>query len=132
MLRFLLCAFVAAAQAFTAAPNAFAAASGVRASLAMKGGPPIPKGPFGDFYLPGEEAKGWVGDTSQGTQIAKFEAGEDYLFFQGPAPETAIQEDLPSLFSIENLSEAKITVAQIGVTATGIGSAVALATLLTQ
>jgi len=130
MQRFLLMLLVAAAQAFTAAPRAFAAAPGARASLAMKGGVPIPKGPFGDYRMPGEE-KGWVGDTSQGTQIAKFEAGEDYLFFQGPSPETAIQEDLPSLFSAENLAEAQITVPQIAVTALGVGSAVALAGLLT-
>lgn len=93
--------------------------------------PPVPKGPFGGFRLPGEDTDGIVGDRSQGTQIAKFQAGEDYLFFQGPAPKTAIQDDLPSLFSAENFEDLEIVPAQIAVTATGLLSfAVVLGTLL--
>jgi len=93
--------------------------------------PPIPKGPFGDFVLPGDSSDGWVGDQSKGTQIDKFQSGEDYLFFQGPAPKTAIQEDLPDFFSLENFEDIEIVPAQIAVTATGLLSfAVVLGTLL--
>ena len=45
------------------------------------------------------QSVGIVGDRSRSKQIAKFEAASDYLFFQGPAPKTAIQEDLPDFFS---------------------------------
>jgi len=42
-----------------------------------------------------------------------FEAAEDYLFFQGPAPKSAIQDDLPDFFSAENFTDMKVTVPQI-------------------
>ena len=61
--------------------------------------PKIPSGPFGGFFDPDEEKAGWVGDRSKSKQIEKFEKGSDYLFFQGPAPKTAIQEDVPNFFS---------------------------------
>ena len=62
--------------------------------------PKIPKGPFGGYAEPGDsQSVGIVGDRSRSKQIAKFEAASDYLFFQGPAPKTAIQEDLPDFFS---------------------------------
>ena len=61
--------------------------------------PKIPSGPFGGYFEPDEAKTGWVGDRSRGKQIEKYEQGSDFLFFQGPAPRTAIQEDLPSFFS---------------------------------
>ena len=62
--------------------------------------PKIPKGPFGGYAEPGgSQERGILGDKSKSRQIAKFEAAQDYLFFQGPAPKSAIQEDLPSFFS---------------------------------
>ena len=62
--------------------------------------PLIPKGPFGNYRSPSDSTEdGWVGDRSRGTQIGKFEAGEDYLFFQGPAPKSAVQPDLPGLLT---------------------------------
>lgn len=73
-----------------------------------------PKGPFG-----GSGEQGWIGDQGRGTQVQKFEGGTDYLFFQGPAPKSAIQENLPSFFSAENFSNLKITPAQIAVTLVG-------------
>ena len=61
--------------------------------------PKIPSGPFGGYFDPDEAQAGWVGDRSRSKQIEKFEKGADYLFFQGPAPKTAIQEDVPDFFS---------------------------------
>jgi hypothetical protein len=61
--------------------------------------PKIPSGPFGGYFDPDEAKAGWVGDRSRSKQIEKFEKGADYLFFQGPAPKTAIQEDVPDFFS---------------------------------
>ena len=61
--------------------------------------PKIPSGPFGGYFDPDEAKAGWVGDRSRSKQIEKFEKGSDYLFFQGPAPKTAIQEDVPNFFS---------------------------------
>merc|ERR1719446_1636935 len=80
-----------------------------------------PKGPFGGSVKPGSP-EGWIGDRSQSVQIKKFEKGEDYLFFQGPAPKTAVQEDLPSFFSFENLADAEIKPIQIVVTGVGLGT----------
>lgn len=99
-------------------------------SLSMKKAPLIPKGPLGGYRVPGEEENGWVGDRSRGTQIGKFEKGEDFLFFQGPAPKSAIQEDLPSFFSGDNFSDLEITPLQIAVTVTGIGSFAAVTSVL--
>ena len=56
--------------------------------------------------------------------------GKDYLFFQGPSPKTCYQDDLASFFSPENFQDMEITPAQIGVTGLGLGTAVALASLL--
>eukprot|EP00966_Prymnesium_polylepis_P230706 5339100-Prymnesium_polylepis.1 len=75
-----------------------------------------PKGAFGGT---GSAEDGWLGDQGQSAQVKKFEAGTDYLFFQGPAPKTAIQEDLPSLFSADNFADIQITPAQIAVTLVG-------------
>merc|ERR1719327_2427084 len=67
-----------------------------------------------------------VDEKSKSRQIAKFEAAQDYLFFQGPAPKSAIQEDLPSFFSPENFQYAvdnlKITPLRIGIGLAGLGA----------
>ena len=55
-----------------------------------------PKGPFGGST---EDGEGWVGDRGVSAQVTKFEAGSDYLFFQGPAPTSAVQPDLPGLLT---------------------------------
>merc|ERR1712128_334944 len=93
--------------------------------------PKIPSGPFGGFFDPDEEKAGWVGDRSKSKQIEKFEKASDYLFFQGPAPKTAIQEDVPNFFSPENvesiLEDIKITPLRIGIGLAGAGSAVIVA-----
>ncbi|KAL1500365.1 hypothetical protein AB1Y20_013028 [Prymnesium parvum] len=73
-----------------------------------------PKGPFGGY-----DEEGWLGDNGAGEQVKNFEAGTDYLFFQGPTPKTGIQEDLPSFFSKENFADLEITPAQIAVTLVG-------------
>lgn len=75
----------------------------MRAQAFMKA--KAPKGPFGGSGGPED---GWVGDQGRSEQVKKFEAGQDYLFFQGPAPMTAVQEDLPSFFSAENLAPGEI------------------------
>jgi len=89
--------------------------------------PKIPSGPFGGFFDPDEEKAGWVGDRSKSKQIEKFEKGSDYLFFQGPAPKTAIQEDVPNFFSPDNVqsivADIKITPLRIGIGLTGSASA---------
>ena len=42
--------------------------------------PLIPKGPFGNYRSPSDSTEdGWVGDRSRGTQIGKFEAGEEAM-----------------------------------------------------
>ena len=62
--------------------------------------PLIPKGPFGNFRSASDGSdEGWVGDRSRSAQIGKFEAGEDYLFFQGPSPQYAVQPDLPGVLT---------------------------------
>lgn len=135
MFRLLLLAFVASATAFTV-PATRAARS--RAVMMADGGKSnntpakyAPKGPFGGYTKPGDGSTGWAGDQSKGTQIGKFERGEDYLFFQGPAPKTAIQEDLPSFFSPETITEAEFQgPLQILVTLTGAGSLFGLLFLL--
>ena len=92
----------------------------------------VPKGPFGGYVTASESSAdaGWIGDQSNGEQIGKFERGEDYLFFQGPAPKTAVQEDLPSLFSAENLAEMQIKPLQIGVTVVGVATFAAVGSVL--
>merc|ERR1719310_2169362 len=103
------------------------AAQPARSVSMMAKKPLIPKGPFGNYRSPSDSTEdGWVGDRSRGVQIGKFEAGEDYLFFQGPAPKTAIQEDLPSFFSLENLGDAaanlQVTPVRVLIGVAGIGS----------
>ena len=51
-----------------------------------------PKGAFGGFNKPGDTSEGWIGDRSKSLQIKNFEEGSDFLFFQGPAPTTAVQD----------------------------------------
>merc|ERR1719390_500126 len=81
------------------------AAQPARSVSMMAKKPLIPKGPFGNYRSPSDSTEdGWVGDRSRGTQIGKFEAGEDYLFFQGPAPKSAVQPDLPGLLTGENFA----------------------------
>ena len=93
--------------------------------------PKIPSGPFGGYFEPNEAKAGWVGDRSRSKQIEKYEQGSDFLFFQGPAPKTAIQEDVPNFFSPENvesiLEDIKITPLRIGIGLAGAGSAVIVA-----
>ena len=93
-----------------------------------------PKGAFGGYAKPGEasQQKGWIGDRSKSLQIRKFEKGEDFLFFQGPAPKTGVQEDLPSFFSPDNFADIQIKPIQIAVTATGIGTFAAAAAVIVQ
>ena len=90
-----------------------------------------PKGAFGGKAKPGKgQAQGWIGDRSKSTQVTKFEEGSDFLFFQGPAPKSAVQENLPSFFSAENFQDLEIKPLQIAVTATGFGSLLAIVALL--
>jgi hypothetical protein len=88
--------------------------------------PKIPSGPFGGYFEPDETKAGWIGDRSRSKQIEKFEKGADYLFFQGPAPKTAIQEDVPNFFSPENfqsiIEDIKITPLRIGIGLAGVSS----------
>jgi hypothetical protein len=86
-----------------------------------------PKGAFGGSGGPEE---GWVGDRGRSEQVQKFEDGTDFLFFQGPAPTTAVQPDLPNFFSAENFSDMKINVSQVAFTVIGFGAAAVLAYLL--
>jgi hypothetical protein len=66
------------------------------------------------------------------TQVQKYEDGEDFLFFQSPAPTTSEQDDLPSFFSPDNFAELEIKPLQILVTLTGLGSFAAVAAALLQ
>ena len=38
-------------------------------------------------------------DRGRSAQVKKFEGGSDYLFFQGPSPLYAVQEDLPGVLT---------------------------------
>merc|ERR1719460_2447382 len=90
--------------------------------------PLVPQGPLGGYRRPGEDRFDgkWVGDRSRSIQIKKFEEGEDYLFFQGPAPLSAVQEDLPDFFSKENVDEIignlKITPLRLAIGAVGLSA----------
>jgi hypothetical protein len=97
-----------------------------RAALATRG-VKAPKGPLGGSGGPDD---GWIGDQGRSEQVQKFEAATDYLFFQGPAPKTAVQDDLPSFFSLENFSDMEIKPLQIVFTFVGFGAAGALIFLL--
>jgi hypothetical protein len=84
-----------------------------------------PKGPFGDSVKPGDNMEdSWIGDQGRSEQVKKFEAAEDYLFFQGPAPKSAIQDDLPDFFSAENFTDMKVTLPQL--ISVGVGGACVL------
>lgn len=57
--------------------------------------------------------------------------GTDFLFFQSPAPETAEQDDLPSVFSGDYIGSFELQgPIQIAVTITGVVSAAAVASVL--
>ena len=103
------------------------AIGGARSAVSMK--VTAPKGAFGGAGSPED---GWIGDRGESDQVRAFEAGTDYLFFQGPAPKTAIQEDLPSFFSAENFADLEITPAQIAVTVAGPACFVAAASIVLQ
>ena len=129
MLRVLVLALCSAlAAGFTATPAGPGSVAAARSSTLVMKAPLIPKGPSGNYAEPGGSAEeGWIGDQSRGTQIGKFEAGEDYLFFQGPAPKTAIQPDLPSFFSADNFAEMEVTTPQIVITGVGLATAAVVA-----
>ena len=101
-----------------------AAPRGGSSTVVMKGGL-FPKGPFGGSGRVGDRdptAGKWVGDRGQSAQVKKFEGGSDYLFFQGPAPKTAVQEDLPSFFSAENLEGASLPPLALPFAASGLAT----------
>lgn len=128
----ILVALVASAQCFGVGSPAHVRTRASSVTMGEGGKPNntpakfYPKGPFGGYEAVGTEGSGWLGDSSKGLQIEKFEKGEDYLFFQGPAPKTAVQEDLPSFFSADNFADLEITPVQIGVTGLGFATAAAL------
>ena len=88
-----------------------------------------PKGPFGGST---EDGEGWVGDRGVSAQVTKFEAGSDYLFFQGPAPTSAVQPDLPCLLTGENFAAIEdVPVVPMGVAAVaGAGALAAVGQVL--
>jgi len=115
------------AAGFTAGPSAVGQSRVVARSTAAPSMILNPNSLFGgiDDNEPGD-SKG---------QVAKFQKGSDFLFFQSPAPLTSgefmpAKNPPPNFFSAENFSDLEITGPQIGVTVTGIGSAVALGGLL--
>jgi hypothetical protein len=102
----------------------------------MMAKPLAPKGAVGGNN---RDDEGWIGDQGKSLQVQKFEAGTDFLFFQGPAPTTAVQEDLPDFLSAGNLEEIKegltprALIPRAIVTATGVGAfAVVAYILITQ
>ena len=109
-----------------------AAPRGGSSTVVMKGGL-FPKGPFGGSGSVGDrdptEGK-WVGDRGQSAQVKKFEGGSDYLFFQGPAPKTAVQDDLPNFFSAENLEGASLPPLALPFAVTGAASFAFAASIL--
>merc|ERR1719446_1535934 len=81
------------------------AASSIRTGIpSMKKEIYTSSGPFGGYKVAGD-GEGWVGDQGTSVQVTAFESGDDYLFFQGPAPKTAVQDDLGSFLSGEELEE---------------------------
>ena len=56
--------------------------------------------------------------------------GQGYQFFQGSTPKTSNQEDLPSFFSADNFADVEVKPIQAIITATGLGSFVAVASVL--
>merc|ERR1719198_2134612 len=118
-----------AALAFVAQPTSMPS-SAVRSApaISMKG-VPAGSGPFGGSKTPGS-GEGWIGDQGKSEQVTKFEKGEDYLFFQGPAPKSAVQEDLPSFFSGDNFADMEISPLFFGAVAVGGASFAAVAATL--
>merc|ERR1719502_1193886 len=117
----LLALLVAPAAAFTAAPLRAAASRTRQISMVA------PKGPFGGST---DTDEGWLGDNGKSVQVQAFEGGTDYLFFQGPAPTTAVQEDLPSFFSADNFADLEITPLQIAVTVVGLATFAAAVSII--
>ena len=119
----LLLALVVGAECFTVATPVRTRAAGVSMMAGEKSNNTpakyYPKGAFGGYEEVGVEGPGWLGDTSRGVQIQKFESGSDFLFFQGPAPKTAVQTDLPSFFSGDNFADMEIPT--VGVAFVGLG-----------
>jgi len=68
--------------------------------------------------------------ASMGGQVEKFERGDDFLFFQSPAPYTNVQEGMPSFFSLENFADLEFSLLQGVVTVTGIASFAAVASVV--
>merc|ERR1719454_1461474 len=66
---------------------------------------PTMKEEFFSPVLPGFRPPDYAGGEKTSVQISAFEDGTDYVFFQGPSPKTAVQDDLPDFLSGENLSE---------------------------
>mmetsp|Transcript_77596 Transcript_77596/g.142010 ORF Transcript_77596/g.142010 Transcript_77596/m.142010 type:complete len:212 (+) Transcript_77596:58-693(+) len=63
-----------------------------------------PKGPFGDYGIIGEEPpEGWLGDNCKSAQTIKFQEGTEFLLFQMPTPNSAIQPDLHPFFSLQTV-----------------------------
>merc|ERR1719223_2400636 len=60
----------------------------------------------------------------------KPESGVGYIFFNGPTPKTSVQPDVPSFFSKANFEDLELSPAQTLVTATGLGSFLAIASVL--
>ena len=90
----------------------------------------VSDGAFGGKKKPGTPGK-WIGDKSKGTQIANYEKGADFLFFQNPTPKTGFQEKEVNFFSAENFQQAELQgPLQLLVTATGLGSFAVLAAAL--
>ena len=67
----------------------------------------VSDGAFGGKKKPGTPGK-WIGDKSKGTQIANYEKGADFLFFQNPTPKTGFQEKEVNFFSAENFQQAEL------------------------
>lgn len=72
----------------------------------------------------------WLTLAVHAAQVAKFEDGTDFLFFQSPAPTTMYQDDLPSFFSGENFSGMEVKPLQIAVTVSGLATAAAVVPVL--
>ena len=129
LLRLVLLSLAAASSALVVSP-ARASLPASRAGVAAMRVTKVPSGPLGDYRKVGETGS-WLGDRSQGTHIDKFERGEEFLFFQGPSPKTAIQDDLPSFFDLSStLGNAEITPIMIVLAGTGAVSFAAVGSVL--
>lgn len=81
---------------------------------------------FFPLVLPGFRPPSGYSGEKKSVQVSKFEAGEDYVFFQGPSPKTGLQEELPDFFSMENVQDAidnlKITPLRLAIGAVGLSA----------